>query len=183
MDSDGKVRAGPRAKAQRRKGPGRRWCLPLGWKNVPKTCQLSREPVYPLPFRLTCVDFLAWRCIVVGVCRRPIPTILTQKAQRRKGLHRRPLCALRFNASLRVRNNSHLASKKPMLHTRKEKECNVKLGARARCWREGALRQDRRAIATWKLCSLLRASRVLAHHNLSMPQKGRSEKTKNLSKC
>jgi hypothetical protein len=25
---NGKVRAGPRAKAQRRKGPGRRWCLP-----------------------------------------------------------------------------------------------------------------------------------------------------------
>jgi hypothetical protein len=28
QDSDGKVRAGPRAKAQRRKGPGRRWGLP-----------------------------------------------------------------------------------------------------------------------------------------------------------
>jgi hypothetical protein len=27
-DSVGKVRAGPRAKAQRRKGTGRRWCLP-----------------------------------------------------------------------------------------------------------------------------------------------------------
>jgi hypothetical protein len=27
-DSVGKVRAGPLAKAQRRKGPGRRWCLP-----------------------------------------------------------------------------------------------------------------------------------------------------------
>ena len=28
QDAVGKVRAGPHAKAQRRKGPGRRWCFP-----------------------------------------------------------------------------------------------------------------------------------------------------------